>query len=53
MKVIRLSDVDTSFKFPKDLYHVKITSMEIYEALVLFDECDILPPLNKWGLLAR
>lgn len=38
LKVIRLSDVDTSFKFPKDLYHVKITSMEIYEALVLADE---------------
>ena len=38
IKVIRLSDVDTSFKFPKDLYHVKITSMEIYEALVLVDE---------------
>ena len=36
--MIRLSDVDTSFKFPKDLYHVKITSMEIYEALVLVDE---------------
>ena len=37
IEVIRLSDIDTSFKFPKDLYHVKITSMEIYDALVLVD----------------
>lgn len=37
LKVIRLSDIDTSFKFPKDLHHVKITCMEIYEALVQFD----------------
>ena len=38
LKVIRLSDIDTSFRFPKDLYHVKITSMEIYDALVKFDD---------------
>ena len=38
IKVIRQSDLDTSFKFPKDLYHVKITCMEIYEALVQFDK---------------
>ena len=37
IKVIRQSDLDDSFKFPKDLYHVKITCMEIYEALVQFD----------------
>ena len=38
LKVIRLSDIDTSFKFPKDLHHVKITSLEIYDALVLVDQ---------------
>ena len=37
IKIIRQSDLDGSFKFPKDLYHVKITCMEIYEALVQFE----------------
>ena len=38
IKVIRLSELDRSFKFPKDLFHVKITSWDIDEALSLFDD---------------
>ena len=37
IKVIRLSDEDTSYRFPNDLYHVKITSLEINDALRQLD----------------
>lgn len=38
IKIIRLSELDRSFKFPQDLHHVKITSWDIDEAFNLFDE---------------
>lgn len=34
---IRLSEVDDSFKLPIDDYHIKITSLDINDALVKFD----------------
>ena len=37
IKIIRLSELDHSFTFPKDLHHVKITSWNIFEALNLFE----------------
>ena len=38
IKVIRHSDLDRSFKFPNDLLHVKITSMDVNEAIDLVDD---------------
>ena len=38
IKVIRHSEEDKSFKFPQDLLHVKITSLDINEALWLVDQ---------------
>ena len=37
IKVIRISVLDKSFKFPTDIHHVKITSWDINETLDLFD----------------
>ena len=36
--VIRISDEDKLFRFPSDLYHVKITSLNILEAVNLVDD---------------
>ena len=33
---IRVSEVDPSFRFPLDPYHIKITSLDIHDALRLF-----------------
>ena len=33
---IRLSEIDRSFAFPNDPYHIKITSLDIEDALMLF-----------------
>ncbi len=33
---IRVSEVDASFRFPIDPYHIKITSLDVKEALTLF-----------------
>ena len=33
---IRISDIDTSFRFPIDPFHIKITSLDIYDALERF-----------------
>ena len=38
IKVIRHSAEDKSFKFPEDLLHVKITSLDINEAIWLVDD---------------
>ena len=38
IEVIRLSEIDTSYKFPSDLYHVKITSLDVNDALNRLDE---------------
>ena len=38
IKVIRLSNIDRSFRFPKDLHHVEITSLDVEDALNIFDE---------------
>ena len=38
IKVIRHSAEDKSFKFPEDLLHVKITSLDVNEALSLVDD---------------
>ncbi len=35
IKCIRLSQIDQSFKFPEDLHHIKITSMDVNEAINL------------------
>ena len=35
---IRLSEIDRSFSFPIDPYHIKITSLDIREALLLFQD---------------
>ena len=35
IKVIRHSDLDRSFRFPSDLHYVKITSMDVNEAINL------------------
>lgn len=33
---IRVSEIDPSFRFPSDPYHIKITSLDVNEALTLF-----------------
>lgn len=33
---IRVSDIDTSYRFPIDPFHIKITSLDIYDALARF-----------------
>ncbi len=38
IKVIRHSEIDKSFRFPVDLLHVKITSLNVEEALWLIDD---------------
>ena len=38
IKVIRHSEIDQSFKFPEDLLHIKITSLDVNEALWLVDQ---------------
>ena len=38
IEVIRLSEIDTSYQLPNDLYHVKITSLDINDAINRFDE---------------
>ena len=38
IKCIRHSQIDQSFKFPEDLYHIKITSLDIIEAVELVDK---------------
>lgn len=38
INTIRLSDIDTSYQYPSDLYHVKITSLDVNDALNRFDE---------------
>lgn len=38
ISVIRISELDTSYKFPKDLFHVKITSWDIDDALNKVEE---------------
>ena len=35
---IRVSEIDPSFRFPSDPYHIKITSLDIREALAKFPE---------------
>ena len=35
-KAIRLSEIDPSFRFPSDPFHIKITSLDIKEAIELF-----------------
>lgn len=35
-KAIRVSEIDSSFRFPSDPFHIKITSLDICEALELF-----------------
>lgn len=37
IKCIRHSQIDQSFKYPKDLYHIKITSLDVNEAVALVD----------------
>lgn len=37
IKVIRISEIDQSFKMP-DIYHVKITSLDVNEAVNLIDD---------------
>lgn len=37
-KAIRVSEIDTSFRFPIDPFHIKITSLDIVDALNKFDE---------------
>lgn len=37
IKLIRISELDPSFKLPKDRYHIKITSWDIDEALNLIN----------------
>ena len=38
IKCIRHSQIDQSFKFPEDLYHIKITSLDVNEAVALVDK---------------
>ncbi len=38
IKCIRHSQIDQSFKFPEDLYHIKITSLDVNEAVELVDK---------------
>ncbi len=38
IEVIRISEEDKSFKLPSDLYHVKITSLNVLEAVNLVDD---------------
>lgn len=38
IEVIRLSDIDTSYRFPDDLYHVRISSLDVNDALYRLDE---------------
>lgn len=38
IKCIRLSAIDQSFKLPNDPYHIKITSLDVNEAINLFDD---------------
>ena len=38
IQIIRISELDRSFKYPQDLHHVKITSWDINEALHLLDD---------------
>ena len=33
IELIRVSEIDTSFKFPNDGYHIKITSLDVEDAL--------------------
>ena len=33
---IRVSEIDPSFRFPQDPYHIKITSLDVRQALALF-----------------
>ena len=35
---IRVSEIDPSFRFPSDPYHIKITSLDIHDALAKFPE---------------
>ena len=35
---IRVSEIDPSFRFPSDPYHIKITSLDIHDALAKFSE---------------
>ena len=38
IQIIRISELDRSFKYPYDLHHVKITSWDINEALHLLND---------------
>ena len=38
IKVIRLSDIDRSFHFPEDPYHIRITSLDVNDALSILDD---------------